>query len=162
MDTVTDPPPPCIPTLTHSGKRILEPKSKKEKEKERKKKGVGVFSYIHGIYSLRMEYNLVNFFSNSGSGEIGFYEWKKKFFQSRFYLDIGRKDSICRWTRRTGSLSRAVIRGNSSYTVITVLTIMVARAVNINDRSDRADADGDNSCIVTFIRMSCFVGVPIK
>lgn len=39
---------------------------------------------------------------------------------------------------------------------------MVARAVSINDASDYADADGDNSCIVTFTRMSCFVGVPIK
>lgn len=70
-----------------------------------------------------------------------------------------RKDSISRYE---GTLSRTAIRGNSNYTVITVLTIMVARAVNINDRSDHADADGDNSCIVTFIRMSCFVGVPIK
>lgn len=65
-----------------------------------------------------------------------------------FYLDIGRmdsgreKDSISRYE---GTLSLTVIRGNSNYTVITVLTIMVARAVNINDTSDRADADGDNS-----------------
>lgn len=65
-----------------------------------------------------------------------------------FYLDIGRmdsgreKDSISRYE---GTLSLTVIRGNSNYTVITVLTIMVARAVNINDMSDRADADGDNS-----------------